>query len=155
MTAAPLPKTHADRLRLLWKLGNRTESLQIRLFGFSGMSLLRKTPVLLLETTGRRTGRRHRTGVAYWRLAEEIFIGGGAGGMTRVDWVANLRAHPAATVWIRRQRTQVVARELVGPEYERARSQAFEIWPNVPKYERASGRRIPYFSLSAANEARN
>lgn len=68
--------------------------------------------------------------------------------MSRVDWVANLRAQPRAWVWIRRRRIPVAAHELTGDEYERAREEALEHWPDAPKYETRSGRTIPYFRLT-------
>ncbi len=72
--------------------------------------------------------------------------------MTRVDWVANLRALPRAHVWIGRRRIPVLARELVGEEYERVRREAFERWSDAPTYERRSGRPIPYFRLTPRSQ---
>ena len=139
----------ADRTRPLWRLGNRWEVAQLRRLGTSGMTLLRRTPVLVIESTGRKTGRRRATPVAYWKGADgAFFVGGGAGGMSRVDWVANLRADSQATVIVKRTRTAVRAEELTGDDYERARTHAISLWPGVPKYERRSGRRVPYFRLS-------
>lgn len=148
---APAPRTPSlfDRLRGLFRIANRLEAVQLRLLGTSGMALLTRRSILLLETTGRRTGRQRRTPVAYWQEPDgDLIIGGGAAGMTRVDWVANLRAHPDTAVWIRRRRISVSARELTGDEYEHVRERAFERWPNAPKYETRSGRRIPYFRLT-------
>jgi deazaflavin-dependent oxidoreductase (nitroreductase family) len=143
-------RTTADRFRWYWRIANRLEALQIRLLGTSGVGLLRRTPVLLLETTGRRTGRRRRAPVAYWKQGDDFLVGGGAAGMTRVDWVANLRANPEATIWVRRRRRPVVAEELTGAQYQVARDEAFAIWPGAARYEEVSGRRIPYFRLTPA-----
>jgi deazaflavin-dependent oxidoreductase (nitroreductase family) len=140
-------KTLADRFRWYWKITNRVEALEVRWFGTSGVGLMRRSPMLVLETKGRRTGRRRRTPVVYWRQDDRIFIGGGAAGMTRVDWVANVRAEPAAVAWVDRRRTPVRVVELEGAEYEAARARALELWPNVPKYEIRSGRKVPYFRL--------
>jgi deazaflavin-dependent oxidoreductase (nitroreductase family) len=139
-------ETLADRFRWVWKLTARSEALQVRLLGTSVIAFLRRDRILVIETTGRRTGRRHRTPVMYWTDDGHIFIGGGAAGMTRVDWVANLRHTPVAMAWIRRRAVAVSAHELRGAECERARTQAFERWPAAAKYER-SGRKIPYFRL--------
>lgn len=113
------------------------------------MALLNRGDVLVIETTGRRSGRRRFTPVGYWRDSEaegSFIIGGGAAGKTRVpDWVANLRATPSAAVWVDRRRVPVVAEELVGDERELAQRQAMAIWRGVDKYERRSGRVIPYF----------
>jgi deazaflavin-dependent oxidoreductase (nitroreductase family) len=137
----------------LWRVGNRFEAAQLRRFGISGMTVLRRTNVLVIETTGRRTGRRRSTPVAYWMWDDgNYYVGGGAAGMTTVpDWVANLRANPAAAVIVKRRRVTVHAEELTGDAYDKARSHAVELWPVVPKYERMSGRRVPYFRLCPAN----
>jgi deazaflavin-dependent oxidoreductase (nitroreductase family) len=148
MTAVRVRKRNwVDRTRVLWRLGNRWEVLLLRHLGVSGMSLLRRTPLIVLETTGRRSGRVRAVPVAFWEHGGAVFIGGGAAGMTRVDWVANLRAHPNATIVRRRQRIEVLAEELSGSAYERARRYALSQWPSVPKYERMSQRRVPYFKL--------
>ena len=108
---------------------------------------MRRTPVLVLETRGRRSGRRHRVGLAYWQVDGVYFVGGGAAGMSRVDWVANLRNEPSAVVWVKRRRLPVRGRELAGDEYDAARAEAFRRWPDAPKYEAKSGRTVPYFAL--------
>ena len=143
----------ADRTRPLWRIGNRIEALQLRWLGTSGMTLIGRNTVLLLETTGRRTGRRRRTPVAYWRGDDRtLFVGGGAGGQARVpDWVANLRADGPAAVWIGRRRFPVAARELTGDERNAAQDEAEKRWPSVRRYERRSGRRVPYFELRIAD----
>jgi deazaflavin-dependent oxidoreductase (nitroreductase family) len=132
----------------VWRIVNRLESLQVRHLGVSGISLLRRTPVLVLETTGRHTGRRRRAAVAYWTEGDAFLIGGGAAGMSRVDWVANLRAHPECVAYVRRRRIGVQARELTGDDYRAAQAEAFRRWPTTPRYEQRSGRKIPYFSLT-------
>lgn len=139
-------RTFADRFRWYWRLLNRTDSFTVRMTGTCFLGLVRRSPVLVLETTGRRSGKRRRAAVIYWSQDGAYFVGGGAAGMTRVDWVANVRARPRIAVWVRRRRVEVVATELVGAEAERARSYAFGRWKS-DKYERISGRRTPFFRL--------
>jgi len=130
---------------------SRFDARQVRYIGTSGLALMLRSRVLLLETKGRKSGRRRRTTVVYWEDGGKIFIGGGAAGMTRVDWVANVRSNPQAVAWVRRRRLSVLVRELSGDEYETARVQAFERWPKARKYEARSGRRIPYFRLDTTD----
>jgi deazaflavin-dependent oxidoreductase (nitroreductase family) len=78
-----------------------------------------------------------------------LFIGAGAAGMSRVDWVANLRAHPAAAVWVDRRWRPVIATELVGGAADQVRRHAVDLWPDVARYGRLSGRSIPFFRLDA------
>jgi deazaflavin-dependent oxidoreductase (nitroreductase family) len=143
---APYDKTRADRFRWYWKLQGRIDVLQVRWMGTSLLALMLRSRVLLLETIGRTTGRRHRTPVMYWRVGDALFVGGGAGGMTRVDWVANVRTDPRAVVWVSRRRQHAIVHELRGTDYDVARAQALERWPRATKYER-SGRPIPYFRV--------
>lgn len=137
-----------DRTRPLWRLANRCEVMLLRQFGTSGMSLLRRSPLLVVETTGRRTGRLRAAPVAYWEHDGSFYVGGGAAGMTRVDWVANLRANPTASIVVRRNRIAVSVEELTGGDYDAARAHALTLWPGVPRYERLSGRRVPYFRMT-------
>ena len=142
-------RTTADRLRPLIRLANRIEVLQLRLFGVSGVSLLRRRDVLVLETIGRRTGKRRCAPVTYLRGPDGSFrIGGGAGGMTRVDWVANLRAMEETTVHVRRRRLTVAVRELQGEARDAAHAAAVARFPEVGRYEEVSDRRVPYFELT-------
>ena len=58
------------------------------------MALLNRGAILVIESTGRRTGRRRFTPVAFWETDDGSYVvGGGAAGKTATpDWVANLRA---------------------------------------------------------------
>jgi deazaflavin-dependent oxidoreductase (nitroreductase family) len=146
--AAARRRNWIDRTRPLWRVGNRIEVFQLRRLGFSAMSLVNKGSLLVVETTGRRTGRPRFAPVGYLRDGDAFVVGGGAAGQTRTpDWVANLRADASAAVWVRRRRVPVVARELTGDERDRAREDAMQVWPGVPRYERLSGRLVPYFRL--------
>jgi deazaflavin-dependent oxidoreductase (nitroreductase family) len=133
----------------LWRIGNRIEAFQLRHVGFSAMSLVNRGDVMVLETMGRRTGRRRFAPVGYWEDGRGGFlVGGGAAGMATVpDWVRNLRVNPSAAVWIRRSSLAVLAHELIGVERDRTRQEAMRIWPDVARYEARSGRVIPYFRL--------
>jgi F420H(2)-dependent quinone reductase len=142
-----------DRTRPLWRLVNRWESMLLRRIGTSPMTLLNRGDVLVLETVGRRTGRRRCVPVGYWEQDGALVVGGGAAGMATVpDWVLNLRHEPRAHVWIRRRRVPVEAHELTGSDRERAEARATEIWPGVPTYAARSGRVIPYFRLEPIDE---
>jgi deazaflavin-dependent oxidoreductase (nitroreductase family) len=113
------------------------------------MALLNRGAILVIESTGRRTGRRRFTPVAFWETDDGSYVvGGGAAGKTATpDWVANLRATPQASVWIHRRRIEVIGRELVGSDRDRAVSEAATIWPRLSKYQVMSGRVIPFFRL--------
>lgn len=121
----------------------------MRVFGRSVLSVLFRTPVLLLHTTGRRLGRQRTTPLAFHRLADGSFlVVGGSGGQTRIpDWVVNLRADPAAEITVKRRRFAVSARELTGDERAARWAELVAVWPQIDAYERRAGRDVPVFAL--------
>jgi len=145
-----MPKRNlGDRLRPLRRWTGPIEAFQVRRFGRSGLSAVFRTPVLLLETTGRRTGATRQTTLAYREDSDgALLIVGGAGGQTAIpDWVANLRAQPRATVTVNRLRREVTAAELTGEERTTVWEELRPVWPRIDKYERQAGRPVPVFRL--------
>ena len=138
-----------DRVQPLRRLAQPFEVAQIRRFGRSLFSVAFRTPVLLLHTTGRRSGRERTTALAFHEVDDgSLVVVGGANGQTRVpDWVINLRAQPDAAVTVRRQRQLVHADELVGEQRDRRWPALVEQWPRIEVYERRAGRPIPVFRL--------
>lgn len=77
-----------------------------RLFG-----RLDRAPVLLLTTTGRKSGARRTAPVVYLADGERmVVIGSNAGNVRTPAWALNLRAHPDAEVEVGAHRRQVTAR---------------------------------------------
>jgi deazaflavin-dependent oxidoreductase (nitroreductase family) len=140
-----------DRFGFLRRIARPIEVVQIRWFGASVISAFMRTPVLVLHTTGRRSGAHRATPLAFHHEEDGVLvIVGGASGQVRVpDWVANLRAEPNAAVTIDRARNEVVAEELVGDERRRVWAVVREVWPRIEGYERRAGRPVPVFRLTA------
>jgi F420H(2)-dependent quinone reductase len=83
-----------------------------RLFGRIGQA-----PVLLLTTTGRRSGKERTAPVLYLADGERlVVIGSNAGNERAPAWVFNLRANPLAEVQVRGKRQKVQARFAEGGE---------------------------------------
>ena len=138
-----------DRLRWVRRLVRPFEVAQVRRFGRSGLSVVFRTPVLVLETVGRRSGAMRSTPLAYHELGDgSLVVVGGAGGQQRIpDWVANLRAEPSATVVVGRERRTVVAAEVVGPAHDELWEEVVQVWPRIDAYRRRAGRPVPVFRL--------
>lgn len=138
----------------LWRLVARAEVAQVRRFGASVVSTLFRTPVLVLETTGRRSGRGRSTVLAALRVPDgELVVVGGAGGQGPVpDWVANLRADPRVSVTIDRRVVVMEATELAGEERARAWSVLSQTWPRIETYQRRAGRLVPVVHLRPRSE---
>lgn len=142
----------ARLLRSVNREVNRLEAALVRRTGRSAFAFAYRTPVLVLETTGRRSGLLRSTPVAYRPAGEGTWlIVGGAAGMRRTpDWVANLRAEPAAGAVIDRRRIAVTARELTGDERSSTWAELTAVWPRIEHYQRRSGRVVAVFVLTPA-----
>ncbi len=87
-----------ERTRRLRHHLSRLEVWELERFGRSGLSVASRQSVLVLATTGRRSGLTRKTPVTYLPYEDGYLIGGGAGGQKATpDWVLNLRASPRAS----------------------------------------------------------
>ena len=147
---APRPPNLADRLRPLARALRPIETAIARRCGWSPLGRLFRTPVLVLETTGRRTGRRRRTPLARHPLPDGTWlVVGGASGQRRLpDWVANLRADPRAVAVIDGEPVPVRATETTGARRAELWPVAVATWPRIVAYERRAGRPIPVITLT-------
>jgi deazaflavin-dependent oxidoreductase (nitroreductase family) len=76
-----------------------------------------RAPVLLLTTTGRKSGQRRTAPVLYLRRGEGlVVIGSNAGNAKAPAWALNLEANPEATVEIGGKKRAVRARIAEGEE---------------------------------------
>jgi deazaflavin-dependent oxidoreductase (nitroreductase family) len=74
--------------------------------------------ILILTTTGAKTGNRHETPLGYTNLSGRIMVSAGAGGADKNPaWYHNLVANPEVTVEIPGRTFQATATPLVGEEY--------------------------------------
>jgi F420H(2)-dependent quinone reductase len=101
------------------KLFNAVTGANVVLYRLSG-GRLGSGPVLLLDHTGRKSGRRRTTPVLYIQDGDDlVVVGSRVGSDFDPAWWLNLKANPATTVQVRSQRRQVVARQAT-PEEEGA-----------------------------------
>ncbi|MFG2794759.1 nitroreductase/quinone reductase family protein [Streptomyces sp. NPDC048419] len=107
--------------------------------------------LLLLTTTGARTGTRHTTPVGYLPDGgDRVLIIASAGGSPRhPDWYRNLLADPQVTVESGSFTYEARAVVLAGEERERAWARAVETDPGWAAYQEKTTRLIPVVALSA------
>jgi deazaflavin-dependent oxidoreductase (nitroreductase family) len=110
-------------------------------------------PLVMLTTTGARTGRRRTVPVLGILDGEKVVvIASNYGQRSHPAWYQNLRAHPRAAVTIAGVTRDVEAHELAGGEAERYFQRGAEMYPGFVHYRRwAAGRRIPVLSLEPAS----
>ncbi len=114
-----------------------------RLFG-----RLAGSPVLLLTTTGRRSGVPRTVPVLYMRDGERlVVIGSNAGNARAPAWALNLQAHPDAEVELGGRRLTVRARVAAGPERAELWQRFNERYSGFERYDARTSRDIRLFVL--------
>jgi deazaflavin-dependent oxidoreductase (nitroreductase family) len=108
-------------------------------------------PVLLLQSTGRRTGRARTTPVQYLREGEKfVVVASNAGAPHPPAWLLNLRAYPRARVQLGSESVDVIAREAVGDEPRALWRRLTADNRLLDKAARTAGRPLPVVVLTPA-----
>lgn len=106
-------------------------------------------PLLLLTTTGARTGRRRTTPMMYVPDGDRLLvIASNAGAPRHPDWYHNLVAHPDVTIELGAEEydaVAVVAAE--GAERDRLFAGITERYPFFTDHQAQAGRTIPVVAL--------
>ena len=106
-------------------------------------------PVLLLQTTGRRSGRLRTTPVQYLRDdGSYVVVASNAGAPRPPPWLLNLRADPHARVRVGSEALDVIARETAEEEYAAMWRRLTAANRALDKVARRTGRRLPILVLS-------
>lgn len=117
-------------------------------------------PLVLLTTTGGRSGQPRTTPVAYTRDGDHLVIIASAGGApTHPDWYFNLVAHPLVTVELGAETFQARASVAEGAERDRLYARhALALGFDADYYRQKTARQIPVIILTrldwSASEAR-
>jgi deazaflavin-dependent oxidoreductase (nitroreductase family) len=108
-------------------------------------------PLLLLTTTGVKSGQPRLSPLAYLTIdGKTIIIGSFGGADVNPAWVHNLRANPRANVEVGTQTYDVIARELPPEERDDVFRKVVAVAPGVGDYQSKTGRVIPLFELQRA-----
>lgn len=107
-----------------------------------------KAPVLLLTTTGRRSGQPRTAPLVYLADGESlVVIGSNAGNDKPPAWALNLRANPDAEVEVAGERRAMRARVAEGEERADLWRRSNELYSGFDDYERRTEREIAVFVL--------
>ena len=111
-------------------------------------------PVVILTTTGARSGAVHKTPIMrVERDGVYAAIASYAGSPRNPQWYYNLTAHPDALVQDGAEVRRVRARQLTGAEKQRWWDVADALNPNYARYRASSGRDIPVLALEPAERS--
>lgn len=106
-------------------------------------------PILLLTTTGARSGQSRTSPLAFITDRDRLVIIASKGGApTNPDWYYNLLANPVATVEVGHDKFQVRASAVESPERERLYSKMVEVMPGFAEYQAKTDRKIPVLLLA-------
>jgi deazaflavin-dependent oxidoreductase (nitroreductase family) len=127
--------------------------LQRFLYQISGGKLMNKTPggvlkILLLTTTGRKSGLPRTHPVMYYPVGETyVIIASNSGSDKPPLWYLNLRAQPEAAVQIGKATQQVKAEDANAAERARLWPILVEKQPVFAAYQKFTDRQIPVIIL--------
>jgi deazaflavin-dependent oxidoreductase (nitroreductase family) len=106
-------------------------------------------PIIMLTTTGARTGQSHTLPVlALPEKDQVVLIASNFGLPSHPGWYYNLRAHPSVVITWKGSSVPMRARELIGEQRDRYVERGLEAYPWwAPYHERAAPRQIPVIKL--------
>jgi deazaflavin-dependent oxidoreductase (nitroreductase family) len=110
-------------------------------------------PVLLLTTTGARSGRRHTTPVMYQAAGATLYVfASKAGAPTNPDWYHNLVANPTTTVEVGTDSYEATAAPLAGEERDRIYAEQVARYPGFGEYQEKTTRIIPVVEITRTSQ---
>ena len=109
---------------------------------------IHKADVLLLTTTGRKTGKKRTTPLLYVRDGNRLVIIASNGGRP-IDpsWWMNLKRNPIAMVQVKSLKETIYAQRAIGSEKERLWRLMTTAYPTYDDYQKKTDRDIPVVVL--------
>lgn len=105
-------------------------------------------PILLLNTTGAKSGQPRVSPLVYVRDSDDFVVIGTSFGQPRhPGWTANLRAHPQASVDVGPERVAVEAVQVDEATWQRLFPRFVEIYPGYADYLERRGGLVPRMFL--------
>ena len=105
-------------------------------------------PLLLLTTTGAKSGQRRTTPVMYLPDGDRLLVfATKAGAPTNPAWYHNLIAYPEVTVEVGTETYEATATSLTGDERDRLYAKQASLYPQFGEYQSRATRTIPVIAL--------
>jgi deazaflavin-dependent oxidoreductase (nitroreductase family) len=116
--------------------------------GAEGHDWVNGTTVLLLHTTGRKSGRDYTHPLIYREHDGDYLIVASKGGAPEPpEWFLNLQANPEVTVQVKGDQFAARARTATSEEKPELWKLMAEVWPDYDEYQRKTDREIPVVVL--------
>jgi len=121
---------------------------EFRSNGGKGTGPFENADLLLLTTTGAKSGQQRVSPLAYFRIdGKMIIIGSFAGAPINPAWVHNLRAKPQAHIEVGTDSFDATSRELPPAERDELWQKITAVAPGFAEYQAKTSRVIPVFEL--------
>jgi deazaflavin-dependent nitroreductase family protein len=115
---------------------------------------LGRVRMLLLHTTGRKTGRPRTAALLYHRDRNDYVVVGSKGGSdTPPAWLLNLKANPDVGVQVGTRRFRAIARVASAAERRALWPEVTRLWPQYERYQSQTRRPIPLVILTPLHTA--
>jgi len=106
------------------------------------------SPMLILHTTGARSGREHMNPLVYQSDGDRLVVFASKGGApNHPDWYHNLAANPDVTIEVGTETLAKRARIATGDERERLWTRQKQLMPGFADYQAKTARQIPVVVL--------
>lgn len=105
--------------------------------------------LLLIHTTGAKTGKHRINPTAYFKEGDQLVIAASkAGADNHPDWYYNITAHPEVVVEVGSEKFNAQADITSEPERSRLYDKLKGIYPGFGDYEKKTDRIIPVITLT-------
>jgi deazaflavin-dependent oxidoreductase (nitroreductase family) len=105
-------------------------------------------PLLLITTTGAKSGQRRTNPVMYLADGDRLLVFASKGGApSNPDWYHNLVAHPEVTVEVGTETYEATTTPLTGEERDRLFAKQAGLYPQFGEYQARTTRKIPVIAL--------
>ena len=147
MTAMPKPaprNLNSPMTDFVIKWMSRGNTWLYKLTGGKVGGTVKKAPVALLTTTGRKTGQPRVSPLLYLRDGDRVVVVASKGGADRNPlWYLNLKADPKVTVQIKDEVLQCTARDATEDERATLWPRLVEMYSDFEDYQSWTERKIP------------
>ena len=116
--------------------------------GEEGFRWRRDTTILLLTTTGRKSGEKRTTPLIFREIdGNPVIVASKGGAPEHPDWFANIESDPHVEAQIKGDRFSATARTATPDERPKLWEAMAEVWPDYNGYQEKTDREIPVVIL--------
>jgi len=137
-------------------IGLRALALHQKVYELSGGLIghrIGRITMLLLRTTGRKSGEMRTAALLYYPDGDrQVVVGSKGGSDAPPAWLLNLKANPEVEVQIGTRRFRARARVATAAEQRRLWPPITRLWPAYDRYQSQTRRPIPLVLLEAERQ---